>query len=117
MNEANLLVSCGMYLILVLILEGICWWVHKDKAMLFLRIKTAKLQEEQLLNLLDSMPDKVLISELCHESKPVPIYTNRAMRMLFGGDALNKDMRKNLMGRRIFTELNQPGNRRNERSS
>ena len=84
--------------------------INKDKANLFLRIKTAKIQEEQLLNLLDSVPDKVLISELRHDGKPTPIYTNRAMRMLFGGDALNQELRKDLMSRRVFTEL-EPGDR------
>ena len=61
-----------------LMIEAIAYMNMKAKASLFLRIKFMSLQEEQLKNLLDTVPDHVLI---CSQDKeghaPKSIFGNR----------------------------------------
>ena len=45
-DEANPIVSFAMAFTFTTVLEGINYLIFKDKANLFLRIKTAKMQEE-----------------------------------------------------------------------
>jgi len=54
--------------------------------------KVIKLQEQQLFDMLDSVPDKVLVCsfERHNELKPIPMYNNRQMREFFGGSLVEK---------------------------
>ena len=59
-------------------MEAIIYVNHKAKANLFMRIKVIALQEEQLKNLLDTVPDKVLIvTKTSEASVPKSIYSNK----------------------------------------
>ena len=54
--------------------------------------KVIKLQEQQLFDMLDSVPDKVLVCSFEHQNelKPKPMYNNRQMREFFGGSLVEK---------------------------
>ena len=54
---ANLLVN----IVLIMLMEGGNFCNMRSKAILFLRAKKIGMQEQQLSNLLDAVPDKVLI--------------------------------------------------------
>ena len=54
-----------------ILIESIIYVNHREKALLFLRIKLTAFQEEQIKNIFNSVPDKVLIS-----SVPIAILTN-----------------------------------------
>ena len=89
------------------LIEIISYVNHKEKAQLFLKIKQTAFQQEQIQNLLNTVPDSVLISSLATESKaPLTIYSNRQMNNFFGCDTIFKDrMSKNRpLQRRIFKE-------------
>ena len=69
----------------LLLLETIVYIVLKNKAKLFVSLKLSGLQQKQLFNLMDTVPDKVLICS------PVPeggvakgIYSNQKMNEFFG---------------------------------
>ena len=75
--------------ILVLGIESIIFVTHKAKSNLFLRIKVTALQEDQMQNLLNTVPDKVLICSKASEgSMPISLYSNRQMNNFFGCDVV-----------------------------
>ena len=59
-DESFLFRSISIFLIM-LFFEAIFFVNHKDHAKLFLAMKVTEMHQHQLLNLLDSVPDKVLI--------------------------------------------------------
>lgn len=77
----------GIFLIFGL--ESIIYVNHKAKANLFLQIKVIAIQEEQLKNLLDTVPDKVLIVSKPSDAVAAKnLYSNRQMNEFFGGDVV-----------------------------
>jgi len=99
---------------LILGMEGIIYVNHKAKANLFMRIKVIALQEEQLKNLLDTVPDKVLIVSKPSEAiAPRSLYSNRGMNEFFGGDIVEMSTRskKEISGRRKGASLQDPTKR------
>ena len=65
-----------------------------------------------MLNLLDSVPDKVLICSQKLDSMPVGVYTNRKMIQFVGSDIVqaqikNKEgvSRKSLLNKKLFKEF------------
>ena len=57
----------------------------KAQAKLFLSMKVTGMQQKQMFNLLDTVPDKVLIcSQAKEKSRPEAIYSNRQMNEFFG---------------------------------
>ena len=77
----------GMNILLVILVEGSNYYCIRSKAQLFLRLKVTSMQERQLSHLMDSMPDKFLISTLAHEARaPKSIYSNKQMNTFFGCD-------------------------------
>ena len=81
-DENEVIASLSMLMITcwVLLVEVIFYNVHKDKAKLFLGIMTGKQHQKQLVDLLDTLPDKVLICHQKHDNRPVPVYTNLKMK-------------------------------------
>ena len=68
----------GMSFLLVILVEGSNYYCIRSKAQLFLRLKVTSMQERQLSHLMDSMPDKFLISTLYHDAHaPKSIYSNK----------------------------------------
>jgi len=68
---------------------------HKAEAKLFLSSKVTKLHESQLLNLLDTVPDKVLICTRTRESHtPKGIFNNRQLKEFFGEDITQPKIKK-----------------------
>ena len=91
-GENNVYAAGLVLILLVLSMESIMYVNHKAKANLFMRIKVIALQEEQLKNLLDTVPDKVLImSKTSEASAPKSLYSNRQMNELFGCDVVYSD--------------------------
>ena len=78
--------SNGVLLILfVIFAEIIIFANHKDHAKLFLAMKVSEMHQQQMLNLLDSIPGKVLINKEPQEGlNPKCIYSNRKMNEFFG---------------------------------
>ena len=77
----------GMDFLLVILVEGSNYYCIRSKAQLFLRLKVTSMQEKQLSHLMDSMPDRFLISTLAHEARaPKSIYSNKQMNTFFGCD-------------------------------
>ena len=93
------------------IMETINYINCKAKAKLFLRMACTKIQERQLFNLLDTVPDKVLIcSQRFSDSKPTLIYANRQIKQFYGGkiEAENEQGKVyNRLGLQIFQEQDQ----------
>lgn len=78
--------AAGASFVFVLIVECISYLNSKGKAKLFLRMACTKIQEKQLFNLLDTVPDKVLIcSPRRPDSRHTLIYANRQMTQFYGG--------------------------------
>ena len=62
---------------------------------MFMSKLKAAFQQKQLLNLLDTVPDQVLIcSQKDEENALEPIFSNREMREFYGGDPVEKIRRK-----------------------
>ena len=75
-----------MFNILIYIaVEAIVYMNYHAKASLFLRVQVANMQEEQMQNLINTMPDMVLIcSKPFEDSLPKSVYSNRKMNAFFG---------------------------------
>ena len=59
-------------------IESIIYVNHKAKVELFMRVKVTEFQQEQLMDLFDTVPDKVLIfSKTSEASAPKSLYSNR----------------------------------------
>ena len=57
-----------------------------------MRMKVLMLQQEQLKNLIDTVPDKVLIfSKTSEASAPKSLYSNHRMNEFFGCNVVEKD--------------------------
>ena len=57
-----------------------------------MRIKVIEFQQEQLMNLFDMVPDKVLIySKTSEASAPKSLYSNRQMNNFFGCNVVKTD--------------------------
>jgi len=70
-----------------LLMEGGNFCNMRSKALLFMQVRKMGMQERQLSNLLDSLPDKVLICTKAQEGKaPKSIYSNMQMNAFFGCD-------------------------------
>ena len=75
-----------------IVLEIIFFVQAKSNARLFLSNKVTQFQQNQLFNLLDSVPDKVLIcSRNTEEMTPKATYSNRQMREFLGSDPVIPD--------------------------
>ena len=105
-------ISSGIFIAALLLVEPIFFINNKAKAKLFLRMKLVTLQQNQMLNLLDSVPDKVLICSQKLDNIPVGVYTNRRMTQFFGSDVVqeqNKKMegikRKSVLNKNLFKEV------------
>ena len=71
----------GFTLSNLLIMETIFYTNHRAEAKLFLLVKVTSKQEGQLLNLLDTVPDKVLICSKMRDAHTVKgIYNNRPLK-------------------------------------
>lgn len=59
---------------------------------LFLASKVNKLQEQQLFNMLDAVPDQVMICSTDHKdtTEIQPLYNNLQMRQFFGSDVVSE---------------------------
>ena len=68
-----------MFTLAYFLAEFVLYTNNLSKAKLFLRLKLATLQQKQMLNLLDSVPDKVLICSQKLDNSPVEVYSNREM--------------------------------------
>lgn len=91
-GENNVYTGFGLTLIFSLMFESVLYSNHRSKAGLFMRIKLTALQEDQLRNLLDTVPDKVLItSQPSENSAPKSFYSNRQMNEFFGCDFISMD--------------------------
>ena len=117
----------------ILLIEGICellFYVQiKAQVKLFITTQVIVVQERQLLDMLDTVPDKVLVCsiERQDEFQARPLYNNRQMKEFFGqslvaeqkltkkvsGSAKSKKKRsgqlKSLFKRRIFQQRENPG--------
>ncbi len=105
------------------LMAELCFFVQaKANTKLFLALKITDFQQKQLFNLLDSVPDKVLIVSRGNENQLAKaVYTNRQMTEFFGSDPTapmtqsnsNRKQRKgekrHPMKNRIF-EFMQPDN-------
>ena len=75
---SSILVFSGFCLFLVVFVESANYSSMQSKALLFQRVKEMGRQEQQLSNLLDTMPDKFLITTRALEAKaPKSVYSNR----------------------------------------
>ena len=75
-----------------IVLEIIFFVQAKSNARLFLANKVTQFQQKQLFNLLDSVPDKVLICSRNTEGMtPKATYSNRQMRDFLGSDPVIPD--------------------------
>ena len=71
----------------VTLIEVVLYLNHKAHIKLFLAMKVTEMHQKQMLNLLDSVPDKVLICKEPQEGlNPKCIYSNRKMNEFFGRD-------------------------------
>ena len=69
------------------LIEVVLYLNHKAHIKLFLAMKVAEKHQKQMLDLLDSVPDKVLICKEPQEGlNPKCIYSNRKMNDFFGRD-------------------------------
>ena len=67
--------------------EAVAHITQKNKAKLFLTKKVTDLQQVQLFNLLDTVPDRVLICSQDPKRQTVEgLYSNRKMNEFFGSD-------------------------------
>ena len=75
----------------MLIVETQFFVQEKAQVRLFMASKVIKLQEKQLLDVLDSVPDNVLVcsNEQDKDIRPQPLYNNRQMREFFGGSLVS----------------------------
>ena len=75
----------------MLIVETLFFVQEKAQVRLFMASKVIKLQEKQLLDVLDSVPDNVLVcsNEQDKDIRPQPLYNNRQMREFFGGSLVS----------------------------
>ena len=94
-HEENTIAAAGVIIVLLILgAESIIYVNHKAKANLFMRMQVISLQQEQLKNLFDTMPDKVLIlSKTSEASAPKSLYSNRQMNDFFGCDVVNSEKR------------------------
>ena len=77
-GENNIYAGFILSLLFCILFEAVLYSNHRAKAILFMRMEVSALQEEQLRRLLDTVPDKVLISSQANEdSAPKSIYSNR----------------------------------------
>ena len=84
-RDFSILVFSGFCLFLVVFIESANYCSMRSKALLFQRVKEMGRQEQQLSNLLDAVPDKVLISTRALEAKaPKSVYSNRQMNTFYG---------------------------------
>ena len=70
----------------------VMFFVHlREQVKLFLQTKVSKLQELQFMNMLESVPNNMLVcsNERDKDFKPKPLYNNRKMREFFGGCLVN----------------------------
>ena len=105
-------ISTVMFIAAILLVEPIFFINNMAKAKLFLRMKLATLQQKQMLNLLDSVPDKVLICSQKLDNMPVGVYTNHKMTQFFGSDIVMKQSkkmegvkRKSVLNKILFKEM------------
>ena len=71
---------------LVIPTEVVFFVQMKAQVKLFIASNVVNAQEHQLVNMLDTVPDKVLVcsKESNVDIQPKPIYNNRQMREFFG---------------------------------
>jgi len=94
-NKDGLGFTVGSYLLLMLVLCEIIFYVQaRAQVKLYLASKKIKQQEKQLLDMLDSVPDQVLVCSAEHDKdlEPRPLYNNRWMRDFFGGSLVNEGL-------------------------
>lgn len=76
-GENNMVAGFASAFTFCLLFESVLYTNHRAKAVLFMRVKVTALQEEQLRDLLDTVPDQVLICTKASESRePKSIYSN-----------------------------------------
>lgn len=84
-GEHNVSSAFAFGALLNLIFESLLYSNHHAKAILFMQIKVTAQKEEQLRLLLDTVPDKVLISTKATESRrPRSLYCNLQTERFFG---------------------------------
>ena len=77
--------------LIISVLEIISYITYKVKANLFLKIKIAKMQEEKFQNLLNTVPDKVLIcTQVREDGFTKSIYSNYQMNKFFGSNIVDR---------------------------
>ena len=77
-GENNIYAGFIISLSFCILFEAVLYSNHRAKAILFMRMEVSALQEEQLRSLLDTVPDKVLITSQANEdSAPKSIYSNK----------------------------------------
>ena len=77
------------------LLEIILYLNQKSHIKLFLAMKVTEAHQKQMLNLLDSVPDKVLICKEPQEGlNPKCIYSNRKMNEFFGKNIVQAQQQK-----------------------
>ena len=88
-NHRELLLWQALYLqgFGIVVTELVFFMQSRSKAKLFLALKITIFQQQQLFNLLDSVPDKVMIvAKETEDHYGKAVYTNRQMKEFFGGD-------------------------------
>lgn len=95
-GNANLGASLTIFALMLLICEIVFYVQMKAQVKLFLASQKIKIQEKQLLSLLDSVPDKVLVCSLDRDTdlRPRPIYNNLRMQEFFGNSLVTTAERK-----------------------
>ena len=86
-DENNIVTAFVMTTFGTLVIETAVYINMKARARLFLKAKTSKQQQRQLLDLLDAMPDSVLLcTKGSAEGQNVvkSVYSNLKMNNLFG---------------------------------
>ena len=92
MKEVPILQALVLLAAAWIVLEIIFYVQLKAQAKLFLMTKVTDYQQTQLFNLLDSVPDKVLIcSRNPEELLPKATYSNRRMIEFFGSNPVLSD--------------------------
>ncbi len=102
-GKSNIASTIVIVTMLVVTIEIIFFTQMKVQVKLFLSSQMIQVQESQLLNMLDSVPDKVLVCSFDRDEdlKPRPLYNNLQMRQFFGCSLVvnNKAPRQSSSGR------------------
>lgn len=108
MKEVPLLQALVLLAAAWVVLEIIFYVQLKAQAKLFLMTKVTDYQQTQLFNLLDSVPDKVLIcSRNPEELLPKATYSNRQMIEFFGSNPVLSDEKVNQRKKKDYAQSSQ----------